>query len=49
METILGLFGMVIWIFGTIALAAAVTYVVVKLSPGKKDKPKPAPSAESSS
>ena len=48
METILGLFGMVIWIFGTIALAAAVTYIVVKLSPGKKDKPKPAPSAESS-
>jgi hypothetical protein len=46
MDTILGLFGMVIWIVGTVGLAAAVTYVVVKLSPGKKDKP--APSAESS-
>jgi hypothetical protein len=49
MDTFLGLFGMVIWIVGTIALAAAVTYVVVKLSPGKKKKDKPAPSAESSS
>ena len=39
MDTILGLFGMVVWIVAVIALAAAVTYVVVKLSPGKKDKP----------
>jgi hypothetical protein len=48
MDTVLGLLGMIVWIVGTIALAAAVTYVVVKLSPGKK-KDKPAPSAESPS
>jgi hypothetical protein len=47
MDTFFGLLGMVVWIVGTIALAAVVTYVVVKLSPGKKEK-KPAPSAESS-
>ena len=45
MKTFLGLLEMLIWIGGTVALAAAVTYVVVKLSPSKKDKP--APSAES--
>jgi hypothetical protein len=43
MDTILGLFGVAIWILGVIALAAAVTYVVVKLSPG--DKPAKAPEA----
>ena len=41
MDTIFGLLGMIVWIASTIALAAAVTYVVVKLSPGKKDKPAP--------
>jgi hypothetical protein len=46
MDTFFGLSAMVLWIAGTIALAAAVTWVVVKLSPGKK-KDKPAPSAES--
>ena len=41
MDTVLGLFGVAVWIIGVIALAAAVTYVVVKLTPG--DKPaKPA-------
>ena len=37
---------LLVWIIGTVALAAVVTYVVVKLSPGGK-KDKPAPSAES--
>jgi hypothetical protein len=39
MDTVLGLFVMAIWIVAVIALAAGVTYLVVKLSPG--DKPKP--------
>ena len=43
METFLGLIGMAIWIIAVIALAAAVTYVVVKLSPG--DKPAKEPEA----
>jgi hypothetical protein len=34
---------MAIWIVAVIALAAAVTYGVIKLTPGDKDeKPKPA-------
>ena len=42
MDTILGLLGMTIWIAGTISFAAGVTWVVVKLFPGKDDlKPKP--------
>jgi hypothetical protein len=31
MDTILGLFGMAIWIAGTISIAAGITYLVVKL------------------
>jgi hypothetical protein len=46
MDTILGLVGIAIWITATIAVAAAVTYVVVKLSPG--DKPAKEPEATSS-
>jgi hypothetical protein len=43
MDVILGLFGMAVWIVGVIALAAAVTYVVIRLTPGDKDeKPKTA-------
>ena len=41
MDTFLGLFGVAIWIVAVIALAAAVTYVVVKLTPG--DRPPKAP------
>jgi hypothetical protein len=42
MDTVLGLLGIVAWIVTVIALAAAVTLVVVKLSPGGGDaKPKP--------
>jgi hypothetical protein len=41
MDTVLGLLGIVAWIVTVIALAAAVTFVVVKLSPGGGDaKPK---------
>ena len=42
METVLGLLGIVVWIVGVIAFAAAVTWVVVKVSPGEKpSEPKP--------
>ena len=36
MDTVLGLLGLVVWIVGVIALAAAVTFLVVKLTPGEK-------------
>jgi hypothetical protein len=43
MDTVLGLIGIVIWIVTIIALAAAVTWVVVKIFPAerapKKDEP----------
>jgi hypothetical protein len=43
MDVILGLFGIAVWIVAVIVLAAAVTYIVIKLTPGDKDeKPKPA-------
>jgi hypothetical protein len=44
METVLGLIGMVIFIVGTIALAAGVTYAIVRISPTKRrgKSPKPA-------
>jgi hypothetical protein len=41
MDTLLGLFGVAIWIVGVIALAAAVTYVVVKLTPGDRSTKAP--------
>jgi hypothetical protein len=40
MDTVLGLFVMALWIVAVIALAAGVTYLVVKLSPGNDSKPK---------
>ena len=39
METALGLLGLVAVIAGVIALAAAVTFSVVKLTPSRKPKP----------
>ncbi len=36
MDVVLGLLGIVAWIVSVIALAAGVTYVVVRLSPGEK-------------
>ncbi len=48
MDTVLGLFGIVVWIVVVVALAAAVTYVVVRLSPGEKaGEPPAAPGSES--
>jgi hypothetical protein len=41
MDTILGLFGMLIWIAAVMALAAGVTYAVIKVSPGGKSNKKP--------
>ena len=41
MDTVLGLFGMALWIAGTIGIAAGVTYVLIRLFPGDDDlKPK---------
>jgi archaellin len=41
MDTVLGLFGVAIWIVAVIAVAAAVTYVVVKLTPGDRSTKAP--------
>jgi hypothetical protein len=43
---VLGLIGMVIFIVVTIALAAGVTWLVVKITPSGPKKPKPEPTAE---
>jgi hypothetical protein len=42
MGTVLGLLGIAVFIACVIALAAAVTWVVVRLTPEKKDEPAPA-------
>jgi hypothetical protein len=42
-DTLLGLIGILVWIVCVIALAATVTWAIVKLFPGRK----PAPQAES--
>ena len=39
METVLGLIGVVVFIFGVLSLSAGVTYSVVKLSPQRQKKP----------
>lgn len=44
MGTVLGLFGMAVWIVAVIALAAGMTYLVVKITPERAEKP-PAPEA----
>jgi hypothetical protein len=41
MDTILGLFGMLLWIAAVMGLAAAITYAVIKLSPGEKAAKQP--------
>jgi hypothetical protein len=38
METVLGLLGMILWIVGVMGLAAGITYVVIKISPGERPK-----------
>jgi hypothetical protein len=45
MTTVLGLIGMVLWIVAVMALAAGMTYAVVRLTPEKTDKPEEAPEA----
>ena len=46
METALGLIGLVLFSAAVVALAAAVTWVVVKISPSEKpEKPEPAESS----
>jgi hypothetical protein len=40
MTTVLGLLGLTLFISAVIALAALVTWVVVKVSPAKKPAPK---------
>jgi hypothetical protein len=35
MSTVLGLFGIVLFIIGTISVAAAITYIVVRVTPPK--------------
>jgi hypothetical protein len=47
MMTVLGLLGIVLFCAAVISLAAAVTWLVVRLSPSKKAKPA-APSSEPS-
>jgi hypothetical protein len=39
METILGLFGVAVFIVGVLALSAGITYAVVRLTPQKKPSP----------
>jgi hypothetical protein len=43
MDTVFGLLGIVVWIVAVIALAAAVTWVVVRVSPGEKPSEPDAP------
>jgi hypothetical protein len=38
MDTVLGLIGMAIYLVAVVSLAAAVTWLVVKLSPSKSQK-----------
>jgi hypothetical protein len=45
LDTVLGLIGMVIFIVGTIALAAGVTYAIVRISPTKRGKKSPKPAS----
>lgn len=48
MDTVLGLLGIVVWIVAVIALAMAVTWLVVKISPtGDAKRPKGDRTAES--
>jgi hypothetical protein len=47
LNTVLGLIGMVIFIAATIALAAGVTYAIVRISPTRRAKEK-TPAAKAS-
>jgi hypothetical protein len=43
METVLGLFGLVVYATCVVSLAAAITWVVVKISPAEKKPKTPEP------
>ena len=43
MDTVLGLLGIVLWMVAVVAIAAAVTYLVVKIFPGEKPASSSAP------
>ena len=45
MDAVLGVLGIGLWIVSVIALAAAVTYIVVRVSPGGKEDTRPKPQA----
>ena len=45
MSTALGLVGLIVFIACVIALAAGITWLVVRLSPAPGTKPKPEPEA----
>ena len=46
METVLGLIGIFFWIIGVIALAAGITWAVIRLTPSEKPaQPPPAEDA----
>jgi hypothetical protein len=45
METVLGLLGLVVFIVGVIAFAAAVTLLVIKITPGEKEKKAESPAS----
>ena len=38
MATVLGLIGLVLFVVGVIALAAGVTWIVIKISPTQREK-----------
>lgn len=38
MDTVLGLLGMIVWIVAVIALAAGITYIVVRFTPERAAK-----------
>ena len=38
METVLGLIGLVLFVVGVIALAAGITYLVIKITPTHREK-----------
>jgi hypothetical protein len=40
LETVLGLIGLIVYIVATIALAAGITYAIVRISPTRRAKAK---------
>ena len=49
MANVLGLLGIAVFIVGVIAIAAGITWLVVRFSPTPKDKSKPKEPVETSS